>query len=256
VGNVNKSVLLALAIGLPPRLVAGEFTLNMLGNAEDQSAISGVCTFQHGDQEIRCQTVQIRVNYATDPKDFDKSWKAAVAEIDTEFRTDADVAEFCRKDLSGIESMTSALKHPTEEQKAAIAIGGGAFRDAAALAEMCKHPSRSALRDMAYKQVLADTTRCRVSASLADVDVLKKVSDTKWISVTGPSGLCHVVSTDTLERQDKTSPLWTWTQVASTADNSEVCRKFGITQSVNKPLVFSWKSSWFPMHCETVDFGD
>ena len=121
--------------------------------------------------------------------------------------------------------------------------------------EMCKHPTRSAYRQLLYKLAFAETQQCQVEAAPPGIDVLKKVNDTKWIGVTGPGGLCNVVATSTLERENKKSELWTWTDVTSTTDSSELCKKSGVTQSVNKPSVFTWKSGRFPMHCEAVDFG-
>jgi hypothetical protein len=238
---------------------AGEIILNMLGNAADQSAIAGTCTYEKDDSSLHCQTVLVTVTYALDKKDFSENWKTD-EKFDKYFaevsKADKDFAKMCRSGSSDVEAFAEALKHPTDEQKSNLAIAGPVkLQQTAEVMEFCKHPTRAAFRQLAYNSELADTKQCRIQVSLPDIDVLQKVNANKWISVPGPSGLCHVVGTSTLERTSEDSLLWTWTDVASTADDNEGCRKVGVTQSVNKPLIHSWRSGPIPMHCETVSFG-
>jgi hypothetical protein len=239
-----------------PSAGASDIIINMLGNAADQSAISGKCVSENNDTTLRCHTVQVSVSYALDQAGFDKEWKAGAAQFDVEFKTDSDVAKFCKSLGSDQEKVATAVKHPTDEQKANLAIAGAStLQGFLTFVEICKHPTRAALRQLTYNETLAETKQCRVQVALPGVDVFKKVSDQKWISTSGPEGACHTVTTSTLEQQSKNSSLWTWTQVTSTADDSKLCKTLGVTQSVNKPLVFTWRSSPFPMHCEAVGFG-
>ena len=243
-------------ISYQPSAGAEEIIINMLGNAADHSAISGICVYENDDTTLRCQTVQVSVSYALDPKEFARMWTASAAQFDVEFKTDSDIAEFCKPMNSDPEKVADALKRPTEGQKANLAIAGAStIQGFSELLEICKHPTRAALRQFIYNEALAETKQCRVQIGLPDVNVFNKVDDKKWISTSGPGGACHTVTTSTLERQSKNSGLWTWTDVRSTADDSKLCKTFGVSQSVNKPLIFSWTSGPFPMHCEAIGFG-
>ena len=258
----NLPIVLMAGVISAPCARSAEIILNGLANAAEQSALVGTCTYEKTDAIIRCQTSQISVSYALDPEKFDKTWKAESAQLDAEFKTDSDVEDFCKKRLfdygqGGVmqQQLEKALKRPTSEQGIAIAITGAVtLQGAAELLETCKHPTRSNLREWYYNRALAETKQCQIKTSQLATDVLKKVSDTKWISSYEPSGICHVVTVTTLERHDRKSQLWTWMDVTSTMDNDAFCRKSGIT--LNAPLVFSWNSGPFPMRCETINLRE
>jgi hypothetical protein len=224
----------------------------MLGNASDQSAIVANCTFSDHGTIMRCRGIQLSVTYEVDPKDLQRALKGASSEVDEKFKTDADVKKYCT-DLQTQPNASQLLAGnvAAEQQEHLNVTGRLVVEDLKAVQAMCEHPSTAALRELFRHEVIAETRQCKIQASLPQEDELKKVSATKWISVTGPAGLCHAVTTTTLERKHKDSPLWTWTDVHSAADrSSELCRAVPL----NKPVVWSWQGGRFPMTCESMIF--
>src|SRR5450755_2493762 len=107
------TLVLFAIIAYQPSADASDIIINMLGNAADQSAISGKCVYENYDTTLRCQTVQVSVSYALDQDEFDKEWKAGAAQFDVEFKTDSDVAKFCKSLGPDQEKVATAVKHPT-----------------------------------------------------------------------------------------------------------------------------------------------
>ena len=235
---------------------AGEILLLMLSNAEDQSAISGRCTYEKSDTILQCTTVQISMKYSRDPNNPAKDQGDLNAELEQYAKTDADVEKFC-KAVRPNNSIAEALKNPTSEQQAKLAVAGpitmGSFKDSV---EMCKHPTRASYRQYVQQVMQQEEQRCKVDVSLPDTDTFKKVSPTKWVSIQNDGNACQSITT-TLEKHDKYSLLWTWTDVPAPPVDSKRCRAQASLLGVRyKPLVFSWQGGPFPMHCTTATFND
>lgn len=115
--RITRTLWLIIAltcIGLnQPSAHAGQIVINMLGNASDQSAISGTCDYGKTDTRLACTTVQVSVEYANDPKSSEQDRRAIQSEIAENFKTDSDVASFCERVRLNPESLSSLLEHPT-----------------------------------------------------------------------------------------------------------------------------------------------
>jgi hypothetical protein len=252
----NWIVLLVSLLAHASTTRADEIIINMIANASEQSALSGTCKYGKTDAVLTCRTVQVSVSYASDSKDSDKARRGIDVEIAESFKTDADVEAFCKKQIGNQQSIVYALDHLNDTQKANLDVAGPiAIEQGKAVIAMCQHPTLEAYQAFARTIVSQEERQCLVQVALPQTEVFKKVSDAKWISTADPDNICHAINITSLERANKKSPLWTWTQVTSTADDSKLCRTLGVTQSINKPLVFSWRSGPFPMHCDTVSFG-
>jgi len=74
----------------------------------------------------------------------------------------------------------------------------------------------------------------------------------RWVSKTGPAGMCNVVRMRTLENTPDSPKLWKYTEERVAAIAEDFCA--GV--QINKPVIFSWDAPHeLSLNCRHISFG-
>ncbi len=233
-----------------------EFNYLMNKNPNDISALSGECTGSISNHEIECEFTQISARLKIKPEELQKEIEKAKKRVHDEVKG-KDLKTYIKEACSGIDELSigelnKKLKQKMNENNSKITNSQIAqMKD---MVEMCKSPSLEIYEKFAVKSIIRDSKTCMINTFKQDwSSKFKKVAPNKWVSNTGPTGLCESVFLMILEHEPEYPSLWKFSHTRTYANtNVKICKKLDI----NTPLEFTWEGiETFDLKCEYIEFG-
>jgi hypothetical protein len=119
--------------------------------------------------------------------------------------------------------------------------------------DFCKDPTWENYEEVFKGMLMIRARTCKVwSMTDSETTVFNKVKPNKWISNSGPTGICNVVILRELEHDPDNKWQWTYKQTRTYVDEgNDLCAHI----EVGKPRTFSWEGGPFKMGCEWIEFG-
>jgi len=218
-------------------------------NREENSALSGSCNGDTSSAEVDCYFVQTRIRLKLDPNKLPEK----IREIQTEMERQKKDIKSLQKSFCGELTDKSKRDQANQKLKELEHTAPQTYTRMREMVSICSNPLYDKILSFIKKMTEDEIRTCTISS---DTDFktlpLKKIAPNKWLGTAGPSGLCNVVSTWTLEHEPNSNLLWTYTQMRSHADQTnEVCKGL----EVGKPLIYSWKNRPIEMKCDFIEFG-
>ena len=126
-----------------------------------------------------------------------------------------------------------------------------------ALISYCSNPSEEALRKLITTQHERDGRSCNVWVYNFEQSFNYNIANGRWENVTGPLGVCGVVSINYFEKDESAKLFWrykTKKTVTNKGAKSDLGLECGSTFDETE-YTFDWKSSEWYKRCDYIKFG-
>ncbi len=239
--TILVSALLPIILLAPPVERAPHFVY--MPSVSENSALSMDCEGAPPFQTIECSFTYVDVSVP------------AEAEVQKKLQEDkqpsaADLAKFRKSFCAMVDKGKLRQDTMTPGQRAELERSLRASKD------LCSCSSDACLLQALRNWSAEDLRTCHVFAQTYRL-TFTRAGPNRWVSTTGPEGLCASVQVATLERpaNHKYDFEWTYTLVRSTVDTSvQSCRP--LAAELNKPSVWKWDASRETLlPCKRFSFG-
>jgi hypothetical protein len=119
--------------------------------------------------------------------------------------------------------------------------------------DVCKNPTYEKLSNVEKDHLLMQSKTCVVTFITEPLKAkFKKAYKNKWVSNSGPTGMCRSFWFHTLEHEPEANGLWTYTQTRTHTDqDDEMCKDL----EVGRTDTWDWRYEIKEMNCQFIVYG-